>query len=121
MTVVKITELPGGSDGSFAARVGFGDAAEYPVTVTPPGDAAGERLLAWYFEKHLRFPFLDRDKERQAVALLREYGQALFGQVFGGAAAHDYRRLRDRSFDGCRVEVTGSAGFHLLPPCPGTN
>ena len=34
--------------------------------------------------------------------------------MLGGAAAHDYRRLRERAFDGCRVEVTGSAGFHRL-------
>ncbi len=114
MTVVTITEVPGGADGAFAARVGFGDGAEYEVTVTPPGDASGERLLAWYFEEHLRFPFLDRDKERQAVAGLRQYGESLFWQVLGGAAAHDYRRLRERSFDGCRLEVTGSAGFQLL-------
>jgi tetratricopeptide (TPR) repeat protein len=114
VTVVRITEVPGGADGAFAARVGFGDGAEYEVTVTPPGDASGERLLAWYFEEHLRFPFLDRDKERQAVAGLRQYGESLFWQVLGGAAAHDYRRLRERSFDGCRLEVTGSAGFQLL-------
>ena len=114
MTVVKITEISGGPDGSFATRVGFGNAAEYEVTVTVPGDAARERLLAWYFEEHLRFPFLDRDKERQAVAQLKQYGAALFGQVFGGAASHDYRRLREWSFDGCRLEIIGSAGFQLL-------
>ena len=88
--------------------------AEYEVSVTVPGDAASERLLTWYFEEHLRFPFLDRDLERQAVTALRDYGQALFGQVLGGDAAHDYRRLRELSFDGCRLEVTGSAGFHRL-------
>ena len=26
----------------------------------------------------------------------------------------DYRRLRDRGFDGCRIEVSGSAGLHRL-------
>ena len=114
MTVVRITEVPGGTDGSFAAWVRFGDAAEYEASVTVPGDAAGERLLAWYFQEHLRFPFLDRDHERQAVVQLRDYGESLFAQVFGGVAAHDYRSLRERSFDGCRLEVTGSAAFHLL-------
>jgi len=115
VTAVRITEIPGGPDGGLAARVAFGDgAAEYEVAVTPPGDAASERLLTWYFEEHLRFPFLDRDMERQAVTALREYGEALFGQVFGGAAAHDYRRLREQAFDGCRLDVMGSAGFHRL-------
>ena len=41
-------------------------------------------------------------------------GRSLFGQVLGGEAIHDYRKLRDRAFDGCRLEVTGSAAFHLL-------
>jgi tetratricopeptide (TPR) repeat protein len=114
VTVVRVTEVPGGSGGSFAARVVFGDGAEYDVTLTAPWDAASEKLLAWYFEEHLRFPFLDRDLERQAVARLRQYGEALFGQVLGGTAAHDYRSLREQSFDGCRLEVTGSAAFQLL-------
>ena len=35
-------------------------------------------------------------------------------QVFGGQASHDYRTLRDRAFDGCRVEVSGSAALHRL-------
>ena len=30
--------------------------------------------------------------------------------MFGGAASHDYRRLRERSFDGCRIEVSGLRG-----------
>ena len=72
------------------------------------------QLLAWYFEEHLRYPFLDKDRERQAVRLIAGYGQGLFGQVFGGAASHDYRRLRERAFDGCRMEVSGSAGLHRL-------
>ncbi len=114
MTAVRITEIPGGPDGGFAARVAFGAGAEYEVAVTAPGDAKSERLLTWYFEEHLRFPFLDRDMERDAVTALREYGEALFGQVLGGSAAHDYRRLRDQSFDDCRVEITGAAGFHRL-------
>ena len=114
MTVVRVTEIPGGADGSFAAWVAFGDAAEYEVTVRAPGDAATERLLTWYFEEHLRFPFLDRDLERQATGHLADYGRDLFGQVFGSTAAHDYRRLRERSFDGCRLEISGSAEFQLL-------
>ena len=70
--------------------------------------------LAWYFEEHLRYPFLDKDMEQQAVEQIAEYGEALFGQVFGGEASHDYRNLRERSFDGCRMEVSGSAALHRL-------
>src|SRR5262249_19741081 len=60
------------------------------------------------------YPFLDKDRERQAVRQVAAYGEALFGQVFGGAARHDYRSLRERSFDECRVEISGAAGLHPL-------
>jgi tetratricopeptide (TPR) repeat protein len=114
VTVVRVSESAACPDGSFGVRVGFDDAAEYEVAVRDPATPEVERLLAWYFEEHLRFPFLDKDLEQRAVGELAEYGRSLFGQVFGGEAGHDYRRLRDRAFDGCRLEVTGSAGFHLL-------
>ena len=114
MTVIRVSESAAHPDGSFAARVAFDNAAEYDVTVRDPADPAAEKLLAWYFEEHLRFPFLDKDLERRAVEQLAGYGRSLFGQVLAGSAAHDYRVLRDRSFDGCRLEVTGSAAFHLL-------
>ena len=113
-TVVRLAERAQGPDGSFGVRVSFGDWAEYDVTVADPADAAAEGLLAWYFEQHLRFPFLDKDLERAAVRQIAAYGEALFSQVFGGAASHEYRLLRDIGFDGCRVEVSGSAGLHRL-------
>ena len=70
--------------------------------------------LAWYFEEHLRYPFLDKDLEQEAVQQIAAYGEELFAQVFGGPASYDYRRLRERGFDGCRVEVSGSAALHRL-------
>ena len=111
---VRLGERGRNPNGSFQVRVSFGEAAEYDATVTDPADQRDEAQLAWYFEKHLRFPFLDEDLRRQAVQQITDYGQMLFSQVFGGAANHDYRRLRDRAFDGCRIEVSGSAGFHRL-------
>jgi tetratricopeptide (TPR) repeat protein len=111
VTVIRLAEAGSDGDGAFGVTVSFGDDAEYAVQVTDPGDTAE---LAWYFQEHLRYPFLDKDREAQAVRRIAEYGEALFGQVFGGAAAHDYRSLRERSFDGCRLEVSGSAGFHRL-------
>ena len=112
--VVRLAERGQDPDGSFRVRVSFGDAAEYDARVSDPADQTGEVRLAWYFEEHLRYPFLDKDLEQQAVEQIAAYGQALFGQVFGGAASHDYRRLRERGFDGCRMEVSGSAAFHRL-------
>ena len=113
-TVVRLAERERHPDGSFTVRVSFGDWAEHDVTVTDPADTAGEALLGWYFEEHLRYPFLDKDHERAAVEQLTAYGEALFEQVFGGAASHEYRLLRDVGFERCRVEVSGSAGLHRL-------
>ena len=114
VTVVRVTESAANPDRSFGVQVAFDDAAEYEATVRDPATPAEEKLLAWYFEEHLRFPFLDKDLERQAIEQLAEYGRSLFRQLLAGETSYDYRTLRSRSFDGCRLEITGSAAFHLL-------
>lgn len=114
MTVIRLRELAQRDNGDFRIRVSFDDEAEYQVTVTDPADEAVENNIAWYFENHLRYPFLDKDKEQRAVGQIAEYGQSLFRQVFGGEASHDYRNLKAESFDGCRIEVSGSAALHRL-------
>ncbi len=105
----------------------FGGDAEYDVDVSDPADEASEQELAWYFEEHLRYPFLDKDREERAVGQITDYGTGLFRQVFGNEASHDYRKLREQSFDGCRLEISGSAALHRLhwealrdPGSPGT-
>jgi tetratricopeptide (TPR) repeat protein len=112
--VVRVSGAGQAPDGAFGARVSFGDASEYEVTVADPAEPRDEELLAWYFEQHLRYPFLDKDLEQEAVARIAAYGEQLFAQVLGGDAYVDYRRLRDRGFDGCRIEVSGPAGWHRL-------
>jgi tetratricopeptide (TPR) repeat protein len=112
--VVRFSGLGQELGGAFGVRVSFGDAAEYEVTVTDPAEAGTEERLAWYFEEHLRFPFLDKDYEQDAVARIAAYGESLFAQVLGGDAYAAYRRLRDRGFDGCRIEISGPAGLHGL-------
>jgi hypothetical protein len=83
--VVRLAERGPNPDGSFQVRVSFGDTAEYDVTVADPAGQNGEARLAWYFEEHLRYPFLDKDLET-AVQEIIAYGQALFNQVLGGTA-----------------------------------
>ncbi|MEU0547052.1 tetratricopeptide repeat protein [Micromonospora sp. NPDC005979] len=112
--VIKISERSRAADGSFIAWVSFGDGAEYEVTITDPAGDGDENRLGWYFEEHLRFPFLDKDLAREAVEQLRAYGERLFRQVFAGDALVDYRVVARRGFDGYRVQVRGSAAFHRL-------
>lgn len=114
MTVIGLRELAQGDTGDFRIRVSFDDSAEFQVTVTDPANEAIENNVAWYFEDHLRYPFLDKDKEQHAVGQIAEYGQSLFRQVFGGEASHDYRNLKAESFDGCRIEISGSTALHRL-------
>jgi tetratricopeptide (TPR) repeat protein len=113
-TVVRLAEQNQHPDGSFRVRVSFGDAAEYDVTVADPAGQEAEARLAWYFEEHLRYPFLDKDLEQDATWRIAAYGEALFRQVFAGPASQRYRALRDRAFDAARIEISGSAGLHRL-------
>ncbi|BAL89598.1 hypothetical protein AMIS_43780 [Actinoplanes missouriensis 431] len=114
VAVIGVSERSREPDGSFVVRVSFPDATEYEVAVVDPAVAGDEERLAWYFEEHLRFPFLDQDWDDDAVERLQAYGQRLFDQIFGGPAAADYRALARRGFDGCRLQVQGSAAFHRL-------
>ncbi|GGL96742.1 tetratricopeptide repeat protein [Micromonospora yangpuensis] len=113
-TVIHVAERSQRSDGAFVTRVSFGDATEFEVVLTDPAEPGDEERFAWYFEEHLRFPFLDRDLAEDAEQRLRAYGERLFGQVFTGEAMTHYRALARRGFDGCRLQVQGSAAFHRL-------
>lgn len=114
-SVIELVERGVGENGSHVVRVSFlGEGTEFDVTVTDPASDDDEELLAWYFEQHLRFPFLDGDRRRAAVEVLGGYGRRLFAQVFGGSAGFGYQLMRRRGFAGCRIEVVGSAGLHRL-------
>src|SRR5262249_8908027 len=98
--------------------VQFEGGGEYSVKAADPlaGDPGGERLLTWYFEEHLRYPFLDRDQARAAVELLGRYGKELFAQLFEASdgCSHEFRRHRDQGFDGLRLEIVGGVDFHRI-------
>jgi hypothetical protein len=118
MSVISVTRTSSSDEGPFEAVVGFEGAGQYAARVADPsaGDHTGEKLLAWYVEEHLRYPFLDKDWEREAVARIAEYGRDLFAQVFGTDAgcSYEYRRAHGAGFDGCRLEIVGSSSFHRL-------
>ncbi|HYJ21953.1 MAG TPA: CHAT domain-containing protein, partial [Solirubrobacterales bacterium] len=118
VSVISISERGRTEDGGFEVMVSFEGAGEYSAQLGDPlsADPTGESLLAWYFEEHLRYPFLDGDKKRAAVELLESYGSQLFQQLFGpgSEASYEFKRLQDGGFDGLRIEIVGGADFHRL-------
>ncbi|HEV8560196.1 MAG TPA: tetratricopeptide repeat protein [Actinophytocola sp.] len=112
--MIQLDERAHNTDGSFHVRVTYRDGVAYDVTVTDPASEDVEKLFAWYFEEHLRYPFLDADRRTEAVASLEEYGENLFTQVFGGDPGRRYRAFQETGFDNCRIEISGSAAFHRL-------
>jgi tetratricopeptide (TPR) repeat protein len=116
--MITLTERVRSADGGFEVAVGFEGGGEHLVTVADPlaGNPDGERLLAWYFEEHLRYPFLDRDREQEAVLLLADYGSGLFAQVFEASSdcLYEFRRVRDAGLDGFQLQVVGGLDFHRL-------
>jgi len=118
MGVITITEQGRSADGAFSVGVRFEGGGEHLAEVADPlaSDPNGERLLAWYFEEHLRYPFLDRDKEKGAAELVETYGVELFEQLFAANpdCAFEFKRCREAGFDDLRIEIVGGADFHCL-------
>jgi tetratricopeptide (TPR) repeat protein len=118
MSLIAVSERRRAADGRFEVAIQFEGGGEYPAEVTDPlaEDRDGERLLTWYFEEHLRYPFLDRDKERAALELLTSYGKELFAQLFevSSDCSYEFGRYRDRGFDGLRLEIVGGVDFHRV-------
>jgi tetratricopeptide (TPR) repeat protein len=105
-------------DGRFEVVVAYEGGGEHAVSVGDPlaGDERRQRLVAWYFEEHLRYPFLDHDRKAEAEDLLRRYGESLFSDLFGSdrECGSEFRQIKNRGLDGWRVEVTGSSTFQGL-------
>lgn len=118
MGMTTVTERPRRGAGEFEVLVRLEGGGEHAVSVADPlaGDARGERLLAWYFEENLRYPFLDKDRERAAVELLAVYGTELGAQLFGSdrECESEFRRARDVGFGGVCLELVGGVDFHRL-------
>src|SRR5438874_1780201 len=97
MVQIQIRERPAGPDGSNAT-VSFDNTGEYPITISDPfAEPEEEQLLEWYFEEHLRFPFLEQVKAQKAAASISTYGETLFKQVFADPEAHTNYRISARA------------------------
>jgi tetratricopeptide (TPR) repeat protein len=112
MEVIEIREDTGRSSGAVLRIDGY----EHPITVASPFDADQLQELDWYFEQHLRFPFTDQVRARQAGESVTAYGEALFGQLITSSRVREaYGALKRRAYpDGFIIEVIGSPVFQAL-------
>ncbi|WP_129677652.1 tetratricopeptide repeat protein [Candidatus Chloroploca sp. Khr17] len=114
MTTILIREITNAGDGPNAT-LSIDGQGEYPVTVRDPFDPEEERLLEWYFEQWLRFPFTDYVLAATTARSIQTYGTHLFDQIFAdrNAFAH-YSQVRQANLGDIRIEVAGSPAFHAL-------
>jgi tetratricopeptide (TPR) repeat protein len=97
-------ELPGGVAGE-------------PYALAWPLDTEALEDLRWYLEDYLRAPFgVYEDRGPGVAARLPEWGQAVFGAMFGTGPARDaYQRMRARPAGVQVVFRSGSAPLLGLP------
>ena len=114
-TVIRIQERSAQDDG-FHAVVSFDHGPAYPITVRDPFDQKQEEELQWYFERHIKFPFTQKVRARDAAASITTYGEALFKHVFQDNADvyAEYKALLKVGLEQVQIEVAGSPKFHAL-------
>lgn len=114
MTLITIRERSAEGEG-FHASLAFDNGPEFSAFVRDPFSPEEESRLEWYFEEHLRFPFADRVRAREAAESVQEYGEILFEQVFADRDAYaEYRDAVSQGIESVRVEVAGSPEFQRL-------
>lgn len=81
MALITITETGGVAD-TPNATVSVDHGTPHPITITSPFNETDDARLRWYFEEHLRFPFTQPVRAREAAESLITDGEALCMQVF---------------------------------------
>ncbi len=116
MTLIRIQERPNGPNGANAIVNFNNSGAEYPITISDPFSPEEEKLLEWYFEDHLQFPFLEQVKAQQAAGSVKTYGEKPFQQIFGEQpkAYLAYMNARQQGVNSLQLEIAGSPKFHSL-------
>jgi tetratricopeptide (TPR) repeat protein len=111
MTLISIRER-GLTTGQPAVAI---DDQEFPLTngLKDPFSAEEEERLEWYFEKHMRFPFVQQVKAREAAQSVTTYGHKLFEQLFADRRAYSrYQSALQQGVETLSLEVVGSPEFH---------
>lgn len=106
-----------GKDGEhFNIALSFNNGPEYRISIKNPFDPQREHLLEWYFEEFLKLPFVDTVKAEKAAMAIREYGEALFEQVFGDRKLFgEYEKCRDAGLSSLQIElISDGHAFHAI-------
>jgi tetratricopeptide (TPR) repeat protein len=115
MIVIRIQEYSG-QNGIFQAKVSFDQDLEYGITIRDPFSKEEEERLEWYFEEHLRFPFIDQMKAQKAAISAIAYGEGLFAQIFASNTQilSAYRTATKAGLHSTQIEIVGQPSFHSL-------
>jgi hypothetical protein len=93
------------TESGFTATLSFDHRVNFPIAIHDPLAAVDEQRWEWYFEEWLRFPMLDTVKANQVSESIKNYGEALFEQVFGNRKAYtEYEKLRG-NLGTLRIEI----------------
>jgi tetratricopeptide (TPR) repeat protein len=114
MNVITITQR-NSLDRRFEAILTI-DGSKFAIEVCDPFAGDGrERALEWYFEEWIRFPFTDTVAATSAAGSVKDYGVALFDQVFRGnrQAFAAYRGVAGNLSE-VEFVIQGDPGFQAL-------
>jgi tetratricopeptide (TPR) repeat protein len=114
MTLISIREQAPIIDG-FNAILTLEQVGEFPLVMHHPFSPKQEARLAWYFEEHIRYPFVKQVIAREAAASIVAYGEALFTQLFSNPRAYAaYWNSLQQGVNTLHFEIVGSPAFHQL-------
>jgi hypothetical protein len=113
MLLITITETGRVTD-TPNATVSIDHGTPYPITITSPFNEAEDARLRWYFEDHLRFPFTQQVRAREAAESIIAYGEALFAQVFKSTPEiyAAYQAAVRGGLQTLHLDIVGSPTFH---------
>ncbi|WNZ45813.1 tetratricopeptide repeat protein [Leptolyngbya boryana CZ1] len=87
--------------------------SEFEITVSDPFAEQDEKLLEWYFEQWIQFPFSDGTIAQRAAESVRSYGENLFDQVFAERAYGAYQRV-NTPLSHLEIVISGDPEFQAL-------
>ncbi|MBE9028661.1 tetratricopeptide repeat protein [filamentous cyanobacterium LEGE 11480] len=114
MTVITIAQN-GKVDNDFTAKLTVGG-SEFLIQISDPfrSEPKREAELEWYFERWITFPFTDTTIAARAAASAKDYGTALFDQVFGDRKAYAAYQQVAGNLSDLEIVIVGDPAFQGL-------